>query len=389
MHPNPFSPSFSAIPGTFFGRDSILEGMRDAVSNPASPYRLLFFTGTRGSGKSSLMHELAEIAREAKWQVIETSSTNASADVRSELGQGSLVRKAIEAKPSLTQGGTTLSAGGLSYVQESSNEDTLSRAIIHKIQRLKLRNGLFIAVDEIQSTDKETVQQLCAAMQASRAQGLPLIVVLCGLPGSYEKICGWRGCTYVMRMRYERIGVLDEPSTRKFMEAMFAKVPEVGLTETLVDRLVSFSQGQPFLMHLTGYYLCEIVKEAYDPKDGTAVTIDDGILQDAKIRAFEDYRRQVLLNVLRYIRKGTRTYIERAARALVAGEEPRSDAILQAMGLSGQAAARVEAQAVKSQVVEIDESGTVFFTVPYFAELFNENRGDSNKKLPRTRQLLD
>lgn len=389
MHKNPFSPSFSAVPGTFFGRDEILDGMRDAVENAASPYRLLFVTGTRGSGKSSLLHELAEIGRDARWLVIETDALNVDGDIRKAVGAKGRSAKSTTLAPSFSVDAVgSVSLGGVASLTPAGPEPSLASSVLEKARRMKVRRGVFIAVDEAQGVKSSIMQQLCSVMQASRAQGLPVIVVACGLPGSYEKICGWKSCSFVMRMRSERLGVLDPQSTLRFMQTMFAKVPEIKIPPDSVRDLAVYSQGHPYLMHLVGYHLYCVLNELYPPGDGAAINVEDADVQEAKRLAFADYRSQVLVNILSHIRKNTRAYVQAAAERALRGEESRDQDILGQLGLEGQQARRVRERALRTQVLDIDDDGTVYFTVPYFAELFNPRAKQRTGKLPRTQQTL-
>lgn len=389
MHKNPFSPSFSAVPGTFFGRESTLDGMRDATENVASPYRLLFVTGTRGSGKSSLLHELAEIGREARWLVIETDALNVEGDIYRAIGADRRTAKSATLGPALSIDAIgSVSLGSASASSQENASPSLASAVLEKARKLKTRRGIFIAVDEVQGVKSSVMQQLCSVMQASRAQGLPIIVAACGLPGSYEKICGWKSCSFVMRMRSERLGTLDPQSTLRFMKSMFAKVPEIAISPEEMRDLADYSQGHPYLMHLVGYHLYRVLDELYQPADGTPVHVSEVDTQEAKDRAFADYRNQVLSNILSHIRKNTRAYVQEAAERALRGAEAFDSDILAHLGLKGQQAQRVRERALRTQVLDIDDDGSVYFTVPYFAELFNPRAKARANKLPRTRQVL-
>ena len=75
---NPFNPSFGGKPQCFFGRRRELDIVSDALENPNSPYRALFFTGNRGCGKTALLERLSGLASGAGWLCVDVHSANAS-----------------------------------------------------------------------------------------------------------------------------------------------------------------------------------------------------------------------------------------------------------------------------------------------------------------------
>lgn len=62
---NPFKPTAGMIPPVLIGRKTALDDFVDGIDEgPGSPSRLMRITGPRGSGKTVLLTELGEIARQ-------------------------------------------------------------------------------------------------------------------------------------------------------------------------------------------------------------------------------------------------------------------------------------------------------------------------------------
>ena len=59
MFTNPFTPIFGGKPGLFFGRTDILRRFDLAMVDQGSEDRAIFFTGTRGCGKTALLEQLS------------------------------------------------------------------------------------------------------------------------------------------------------------------------------------------------------------------------------------------------------------------------------------------------------------------------------------------
>ena len=66
MFVNPFTPIFGGKPGLFFGRSDILKRFDLAMIESGSENRAMFFTGTRGSGKTALLEQISIRAAEKK-----------------------------------------------------------------------------------------------------------------------------------------------------------------------------------------------------------------------------------------------------------------------------------------------------------------------------------
>ena len=71
MLKNPFSPIFGGKPDVFFGRSNILKSFSLAMVDKGSDSRALFFTGTRGSGKTALLEQLSMRSTEKSKLVID------------------------------------------------------------------------------------------------------------------------------------------------------------------------------------------------------------------------------------------------------------------------------------------------------------------------------
>ena len=73
---NPFRPSFGNSPPVLAGRDELIEQFAEALDNgPGAPGRATLYTGARGTGKTVMLNEVADIARQRGWLVIEETAS--------------------------------------------------------------------------------------------------------------------------------------------------------------------------------------------------------------------------------------------------------------------------------------------------------------------------
>ena len=78
---NPFKPTAGAEPPVLVGRDKVLEDFADGLAEgPGARGRLMRITGPRGSGKTVLLTELGDMARDEGWEIICLLYTSDAAD---------------------------------------------------------------------------------------------------------------------------------------------------------------------------------------------------------------------------------------------------------------------------------------------------------------------
>ena len=73
---NPFKPGFGNSPAVLAGRDDIVELLAESLDNgPGALGRATLYTGARGTGKTVMLNEAADVARRRGWLVIEETAS--------------------------------------------------------------------------------------------------------------------------------------------------------------------------------------------------------------------------------------------------------------------------------------------------------------------------
>ena len=99
MIDNPFTPVFGGKPDSFFGRKELLDRFDRALKVRGSDDRSLFFTGTRGSGKTALLEQLSMRAVSSGWRAIDIGAEQALQAFHCQLASYDEVTEAVS--PSL------------------------------------------------------------------------------------------------------------------------------------------------------------------------------------------------------------------------------------------------------------------------------------------------
>ena len=295
---NPYRPGAATPPLYLAGREPQLTRfpklLRAAPEIPAN----VRLTGLRGVGKSVLLKEFEALARAEGWAVVRhqveprhnteeaVSALLATAleAAKARLSRARRVKAtmAVAAQEvgrrlmSVQYDDITLSVGGGKAV-----ELDLSRNLYDAVEAAldTGHEGFALLLDEAQVIRDDTIRDgehplsmLVAAVNALQEAGLPLALVMCGLPTLRANL--QRARTYSERMfRGENIAELrgnPGPARDAFVEPLAG----TGITadEALVARVLDEVEGYPFFIQLWGAELWEAAQDA-----GTAV-LNTGLL---------------------------------------------------------------------------------------------------------------
>jgi hypothetical protein len=251
------------------GRDNILGAFDLALkSGPRNPRFVGALIGERGIGKTVLLNEMGEKAKQLGWPVVARQITPNESflvpllyDLLGEAGskRSQLVRRLRELDVELTMGvdakvakiGATTRR---SAPKKSELSDLAKQAIIEvgeKAQRSK--RGVLITVDEMHELDKydELAAFASALQQVVMKSSLPVSVQFAGLPTlrSVLKNAG----TYLERLSFVEVGSLGKDAT-KVAFLLPAQERGVIIEATALSQMTEAADGYPYLVQLIGYH---------------------------------------------------------------------------------------------------------------------------------------
>ena len=304
---NPYRPGAATPPLHLAGREPQLTRfpklLRAAPEIPAN----VRLTGLRGVGKSVLLKEFEALARAEGWAVVRhqveprhnteeaVSALLATAleAAKARLSRARRVKAtmAVAAEEvgrrlmSVQYDDITLSVGGGKAV-----ELDLSRNLYDAVEAAldTGHEGFALLLDEAQVIRDDTIRDgehplsmLVAAVNALQEAGLPLALVMCGLPTLRANL--QRARTYSERMfRGENIAeLLGNPGPAR--DAFVEPLAGTGIIadEALVARVLDEVEGYPFFIQLWGAELWEAAQDA-----GTAV-FNTGLLDAIETDIYE------------------------------------------------------------------------------------------------------
>lgn len=284
---NPYRPGAATPPLHLAGREPQLSRfpkiLRAAPEIPAN----VRLTGLRGVGKSVLLKEFQRLAADEGWAVArhqveprhngeEALSQFLAKSTQAAITRMSRARRVREQIVGVMEASRrllavsyediTLSLGGGGKV-----EADLSKSLYDAVEAAldTGHQGFALLLDEAQVIRDDTgrtgqypMSMFIAAVNALQEAGLPLALVLCGLPTLRANL--QRARTYSERMfREEQIGALQgNPGPAR--DAFVLPLVGTGIDpdEDLVSRVLAEVEGYPFFIQLWGAELWEAAQDA-------------------------------------------------------------------------------------------------------------------------------
>lgn len=252
---NPFRPSAGATPPHIIGREGLLDEFSYGLRlGSGAPGLLTIFTGARGIGKTVMLGETHDLAREQGWAVIAETATDgfmarigeAMLQISEELGDGPRTRRI-----------TAIAAAGFSITTQLPPERQVAwrKTGEELLQLLDTHGtGLVITVDEIHAANRTELSQLAANIQHFIQDRLPVGLVFAGLPAAVSDLLNEGVATFLRRadkidLHAAAIHEVETSFTETFQEASFT------ITPVLLRQAAEATGGYPFLIQLVGYFL--------------------------------------------------------------------------------------------------------------------------------------
>lgn len=310
---NPYRPGAATPPVHLAGREPQLarfpKVLRAAPEIPAN----VRLTGLRGVGKSVLLKEYEDIARSEGWAVVRHQVEprhNSEESVSAFLAQSVAAAKARMSRARRLKSGVSTAVDAVSRRLLSVQYDDITLSLGgSKNLDLDVSRNLYDAVEAALDTGHEgfallldeaqvirddslrdgehPLSMLVAAVNALQEAGLPLALVMCGLPTLRANL--QRARTYSERMfRGEVIGELTGnpgPARDAFVEPLTMTTRTA--SESLITRVLDEVEGYPFFIQLWGAELWD----AADDADVSVFTVDllDSIEADIYARLDEEF----------------------------------------------------------------------------------------------------
>lgn len=287
-----FRPSFGNRPDRIIGRESVMQLFADGlVDYPGSRSRATFLIGQRGMGKTALLLEMADTAREHDFIAVRITCGNAmlenTLDSLQRTGAKFVDDKKIPIK------GFNAGALGFSFGLTFTEEARVSYGFRTKLEMICERldeagKGVAILVDEVTPSSPE-MRQLATTYQELVGEGANIAIAMAGLPASVSRVLNEETLTFLNRATKIELEPIPITIVQSYFESVFARLDRP-IDENLLNEAARATEGFPYLLQLVGYYL----EESTDA--GKTIVASD--VERAKRLAFADLNENVFRAML-------------------------------------------------------------------------------------------
>lgn len=360
MRDTVFSPAFGNRPSQLVGRDALINRLLDGLRTaPGSRERATVMLGQRGSGKTVLLWELADRARELGFVV-------ASPTVVAEGMNERIVEKIqddgsryMKGKRAQVTGGS-VGALGFSAGLQFSKEERESKSFGYKMLQLAKRlgrqgHGLLILIDEVQASSQE-LKQLIITYQELVGERQDVAIALAGLPGAVSSVLNERVLTFLNRSTKLPLKPLAVDDVDAFFMHAFDR-SGISISAELRRKAAEATQGSPYLLQLIGHNVIRY--------SGDAGEVDDRILESALASAAGSFEEDVCRTTLSALSDRDIDFL----KAMAHDDGPsRMTEIAARMQVTDDYAQKYRKRLIAAGTIAPARRGYVEFAVPYLAD---------------------
>ena len=357
-----FSPSFGNRPTYLVGRGDVVTDFEESLKDaPGARGRSVLFLGQRGMGKTVLLWELADRARELGFVVANpTVVSDALLDRIVEKVQEDGERVLKDKQGRLVGG--SLGALGFSVGLQFSKEVRETKSAQHKLTQLarvlsEKGRGLLILVDEVQA-NSSSLRQLVIQYQELLGKGLNVAIAMAGLPTSVSSVLNDKVLTFLNRAKKTTLEPLNISDIDVFYETAF-RDSGVDIAPELRKRAATRAQGSPYLMQLIGHNIVE----------NSTGGVDEAVLNHAIDVAELDFKNDVCgTTVAALSEKDVEFLISMSTEESTS----RVSDVAKRLQVSSDYAQKYRKRLINAGIIEPANRGSVKFSVPLLADYLRE-----------------
>ena len=361
-----FSPSFGNKPRVLVGRDQVMQTLVEGLSSfPGSKERARLIIGQRGLGKTVLLLELAEVARQQGFIV--ASPTVVSNDMLVRI----LEKLYRSGEKYLSPGKAKVTGGsfglfGVSAGIQTDVGEQPERSFAYQLQTIceqagKSGKGILILVDEVQSGSEE-LKKLIIAYQEMVGEGHNIAIVLAGLPSAISQTLNQHVLTFMNRASKLHLEPISIREIELYYRNSFEQIGIV-LMDDQSKQAAKLTEGSPYMMQLIGHYIAVSASEHG--------TITEKAFSQALVVAREEFIEDICGTTLSQLSAKDIAFLN----AMTEDEKESSmQNICQRLKVDSAYANRYRTRLLQAGIISQSRRGFVEFAVPYLKDYLLQER---------------
>lgn len=366
---NPFKPTAGAEPPVLAGRKKVIDDFTDGLTEgPGAPGRLMRISGPRGSGKTVLLTELGDIAKDKGWVVVDETAGKGLVDRITER----LARQLPDVNASMdidlgfvkAHAGVSSGAGGADI-----------RTVLDEAAGRIGKKGVLVTVDEVQDADKGEMAAISQAVQHLIREKKDVAFVFAGLTMGVADFINGEAMTFLRRAKAEQLKSIPDDDVAAAFEKTFGDsgMPIAG---DALSAAVAATGGYAYMVQLVGYNVWKVARRHFG--ESPAVTTED-VMEGAEM-AMGDYVEAVIEPALSRLSKRAMSYLVEMSGS----DGPSSTGcVAKSLGVPAQSLSSVRASLIAKQVIEPTEArGYVDFAIPWMREYVGDHAAELMDRFP-------
>lgn len=357
---NPFKPTAGAEPPVLVGRDKVLDDFTEGLlEGPGAPGRLMRIMGPRGSGKTVLLTELGDIARDQGWEVIDETAGKGLCD--------RLLRAVSKDRAQKVAFDVNLGVAEFHTESNSLSQPTLREAMTQKTHELtQQRRGLLITLDEVQDADIEEMREIAAVIQHLIREKQDIAFVFAGLTTGVLDLVNGKALTFLRRAMPEELAEIPQD---EIMKAYRDTIERSGLSinDDALDIAAQATVGYAYLIQLVGYQ----VWRAGKAHASSSTVIEKKDAESGIVAALREFNNAVHESAVSDLPLRALEYL----LAMTEDETVSATAsIAQRLEVNPTSLTSYRRLLIQRQIIEQTARGYVRFSIPYTREYLQANR---------------
>lgn len=366
---NPFKPTAGAEPPVLAGRKKVIDDFTDGLTEgPGAPGRLMRISGPRGSGKTVLLTELGDIAKDKGWVVVDETAGKGLVDRITER----LARQLPEANASMdidlgfvkAHAGVSSGTGGADI-----------RTVLDEAAGRIGKKGVLVTVDEVQDADKGEMAAISQAVQHLIREKKDVAFVFAGLTMGVADFINGEAMTFLRRAKAEQLKSIPDDDVAAAFEKTFGD-SGMPIADDALSDAVAATGGYAYMVQLVGYNVWKVARRHFD--ESPAVTTED--VREGAEMAMGDYVEAVIEPALSRLSKRAMSYLVEMSGS----DGPSSTGcVAKSLGVPAQSLSSVRASLIAKQVIEPTEArGYVDFAIPWMREYVGDHAAELMDRFP-------
>lgn len=356
---NPFNPSFGKVPVVFLDRSKLSSRIVNELSDPNSPYQTSLIYGQRGSGKTSLMTDVAyKLNQDKSWIVIDLAlNSNLLDNLVSQL-QNKLITldiiKSVDLNFSLgpVSMGVNLEKNQLKFDYQLAIEEALTY--------FQKRNyKVLITIDEVKRSLQ--LRNLISYYQIMVRKNLPVALIMAGLPENVSELQNDNVLTFLLRANRIILNPLNNYSVRESYQKVFTH-DFMHVDNKAILIMTKWVDGFAYAFQLLGYLVWEEASKTGELTNATVLNAKDDFLLNLN--------RNVYFKVYSDLTMREKEYVK--AMAKMDHNSVKNSELSKALGKPANYLSVYRRKLIDSQIIKSSEYGYVEFALPFFKDFVEE-----------------